>query len=49
MHEQQQCPLNQTCIKTLLKFFCILELKDAIVRFRDMEEVGTLLQRAGPW
>ena len=46
--EKQQCPINQTCIKSLLNFFRILELKDAFVRFWNLREVGTLLQRAGP-
>ena len=42
-------PGNPTCIKSLLKIFRIFKLNDAIVRSWDLKEVGTLLQRDGPW
>ena len=38
----------QTCIKFLLKIFCIGKLNDATERSWDLKEVRTLLQRAVP-
>ena len=44
----KQCGVNHTCIVSLHSFFCILELKNnATVRFWELKEGGTLLQRAG--